>query len=78
MSTGVQFDEDKFNYSAKPQPNVAPHTGGPQYSAGETGGMAGWLMKKGWVKSPQSAQVMLLAIVAVNIIITIFMITYFL
>lgn len=77
MSSGIQFDEDKFNYSSKPQPNNSQPFSG-QYSSAEISGMAGWLVRKGWAKSPQSAQVIMIGLVIVNFIITIGIITYFL
>ncbi len=78
MSEGIQFDEDKFNYSVKPQPNFAG-TNGQQYSASSNAtGFAGWLIKKGWVKSESAAQVVLFGVILVNIIITIVIVTIFL
>lgn len=78
MSEGIQFDEDKFNYSVKPQPNFAG-TNGQQYSSSSNAtGLAGWLIKKGWVKSESAAQVVLFGVILVNIIITIVIVTIFL
>lgn len=78
MSTGVEFDEDKFSYGGRPKYQAAPggytayNTGGGQGS-----GMAGWLVRKGWAKTPAAAQGMLVVLIIVNIIVTYFVITYF-
>jgi hypothetical protein len=78
MSEGIQFDEDKFNYSVKPQPNFAG-TNGQQYSSSSNAtGLAGWLIKKGWVKSESAAQVVLFGVIGINIIITIVIIKFLL
>ena len=39
--------------------------------------MAGWLVRKGWAKTPAAAQGMLVVLIIVNIIVTYFVITYF-
>jgi len=44
----------------------------------QQGGIAGWLIKKGWAKSNSSAQMIMIAIVVVNIIITYILIKFFL
>jgi len=78
MSSEVQFDEDKFNYSVKPQPNFAG-TKSQQYSSpSNVRGLSGWLIKKGWVKSESAAQVVLFVVMGVNIVITIVIIKFFL
>lgn len=76
MSSGIEFEEDKFNYSSKPQPNVSQPFSG-QMSSVESAGMAGWLVRKGWAKSPQSAQIIMIGLVIVNIIVTILVVLYF-
>ena len=78
MSEGIQFDEDKFNYSVKPQPNFVGTNGQKYTSSSNVTGFAGWLIKKGWVKSESAAQVVLFAVMGINIIITIVMIKFLL
>ena len=72
MSSGIEFDEDKFNYSSKPQPNssggVNMQGGYPQRDAG---GIVGWLIRKGWAKTEASANIILLVVVVINIIVTV-------
>jgi len=84
MATGVEFDEDKFNYAPTRQ-NKAAGTGGAsapygklQYANSRPSGMAGWLMSHGWAKSERSAQGMLLIVVVINIVIMYIVIKYFL
>jgi hypothetical protein len=74
MSSGIEFDEDQFN---KRQSSVAGPTGQPQ-SAAEARGLAGWLMRRGWVKTYQGAQVFMIVLMCVNIAMTMYVITYFL
>ncbi|MEK7646677.1 MAG: hypothetical protein AAB381_03230 [Patescibacteria group bacterium] len=79
MASGIEFDEDKFNYSSKPQPNGV---GGPAVQSGYAprgaGGIVGWLISKGWAKNEASANIILLVLVVINIIITILVIRLFL
>lgn len=82
MASGVEFDEDKFNYGARPaRPGGIP-SGGMGYGrpapASNVPKMAQWLIKKGIVKSEGAAQGLLLAVVIINIIITFVVIYYFL
>lgn len=44
----------------------------------ESSGMAGWLIRHGWAKSQQSAQMILVAVVIIDIIATFMVIKYFL
>lgn len=74
MSSGVQFDEDKFNYSSKPQPNVSKMNNGQSSSGGS--GLSGWLIRKGFAKSENSAQVILISVLIINVIVT-FLLIYF-
>lgn len=80
MSSGVEFDEDALKYA--PRPNM--HTSSGSYSVNQYGTpsteprMVQWLMKKGIVKSPATAQVVLIALVVVNIVVTFIIIKYFL
>jgi hypothetical protein len=87
MSSGVEFDEDSFSYSAKPrvpgsvqgsQPN--DYGGVPGYNTSNSNphGMAGFLIRHGLAKSNNSAQIVLVAVVVLNIIITFIVIRYFL
>jgi len=88
MSTpGVEFDEDKFGYSGARMPgqNTNPTATREQsYYAqhpGPTGNepkMVQFLLRHGLAKSPNSAQVILIVIVIVNVIITYVVIKYFL
>jgi hypothetical protein len=72
MSSGIEFDEDKFNYSSKPQPNRAGGTSTQStYPQREAGGIVGWLIRKGWAKSETSANIILLVVVVINIVVTI-------
>lgn len=75
MPSGVEFDEDNMGFH-RPAPG-----GGFSMNKGAQApqsGMAGWLMRKGWVKSNNSAQFLLLGIVVVNAIIIFVLIKYFL
>jgi hypothetical protein len=72
MASGIEFDEDKFNYSSKPQPNGSGGTSMQgRYPQREAGGIVGWLVRKGWAKSETSANIILLVVVVINIVITI-------
>jgi hypothetical protein len=70
--SGVEFDTDT---QAMMQKMRAFNNGGNTQGVK---GMAGWLIRKGIVSSESSAQKVMLAIVAVNIIITIAIIVYIL
>ncbi len=74
MSTGVEFDEDKFRY-ANPQRPGGMNMGG---SSGARSSMNAWLMKHGLAKSDKSAQAILVAVVVINAIITFVVFKYFL
>ena len=72
MSSGIEFDEDKFNYSSKPQPgNTGGVTMQGRYPQREAGGIVGWLIRKGWAKSETSANAILLVVVVINIVVTV-------
>lgn len=80
MSSGVEFDEDQLKYA--PRANTTP--GGSFGAPGQfvtpnnEPRMVQWLMKKGIVKSPTAAQVILIGLVVINLIITFVVINYFL
>jgi hypothetical protein len=81
MSEGIEFDEDKLKYA--PRPNAHASLG--SYSAGQYGvpntnepRMIQWLMKKGIITSPAAGQVVLIAFVIINIIITFVVIKFIL
>jgi len=86
MSDQVQFEEDNFSYNSSkkssapgaPASNISVGYGHPQYDANIPRGMAGWLIKNGISKSPNSAQVILVAFVIFNVIITFIIIKYLL
>jgi hypothetical protein len=89
MSSGVEFDEDRLSYGVKPRPDAPNAPAGNLSSAdayaasryanaGSQPKMIGWLLRHGLAKSPQTAQIYLIAIVVINVIITYVIIKYFL
>lgn len=78
MSSGVEFEEDKFEYT--PQANsgqiLSNNQGIPDFNNTNHKGMIGWLIKKGIVKSENSAKAVLLVIVVINILITFYVISF--
>jgi hypothetical protein len=68
----VEFDEDKFQYG---RTGVRP--GMQNMQSGAQSGMSLWLIKKGIVKSDTGAQVVLVAIVIINILIVFLVFKYF-
>jgi len=74
MSDDVQFDTD-VQTDAMRRPPAAASFG---QHVSDVSGMAGWLIKHGWAKSPQSAQMILLAVVVADIVATFIVIKYFL
>lgn len=81
MSSGVEFDEDKFRYGHPVRPATSGQFAGQQapYSpSSDARGMIGWLVRRGWVKSEGAAQGILLGIVIANMIIMFIVITYYL
>ncbi|OHA16625.1 MAG: hypothetical protein A3C79_01735 [Candidatus Taylorbacteria bacterium RIFCSPHIGHO2_02_FULL_45_28] len=80
MSSGVEFDEDKASYGGRPPyAKQGSSFSGGNFSSGSSRQpkMVAWLMRKGIVKSPAAAQVVLIAVVVVNLVITYYVITYF-
>lgn len=75
MSSGIEFETDMNSYRRP----TAPGSGMPGGMGGgnEGRGMTGWLMRKGIVKSPNGAQVILVGVVIANVIIMYVVITYF-
>lgn len=78
MSSGVEFEEDKFEYSPQNQTQqTAPvFQGGVAPDAATHTGMIGWLIKKGIVKSENTGKYVLLAVIVINIIITFIVIKF--
>lgn len=77
MSNGVEFEEDKYGLGGQmnaQQRFVPGQSGGTSASSSK---MARWLINKGIVKSDSGAQIMLIVIVIINIIVTFFVIKYF-
>ncbi len=66
----VEFEGD---YKRTPQFTPSGALGQPQ-----TSGMSGWLLKKGIIKDQSQAGGVLLGFVILNIIVTIFVVYYFL
>ncbi len=65
MSENVQFDTDMQSASfGRPR----PQGGFGQPTDLAASGMAGWLLRHGWVKSPAAAQRVLVGIIVVDII----------
>jgi hypothetical protein len=75
--SNVTFDGDDF----RPQnTSSAPRSGSGipnAFNNTNQRGMTGWLMKKGWADSPAGAQGIMLALVGVNIIVTIIVLKYY-
>ena len=83
MASGVEFDEDSFRYgAARPGAPRSGASGGPAFggfnSSQNQPAMVRFLMNHGIVKSPAGAQGVLVGLIAVNIVITIIVIKYFL
>ena len=86
MASGVEFDEDKFSYSAKPQvPGSIPGAAYGGYNIPGYGnqnanihGMAGFLIRHGLAKTYHGAQMVLIGVVIFNVIVTFIVIHYFL
>jgi len=73
MSDDVQFDTDiQNNAMYRPGP-----TAGFGQTTSEASGMAGWLIRHGWAKTPAVAQGIMVAIIIIDIIITFIVIKYF-
>ena len=78
-SSGVEFDEDKLKYAPRSSASGGSYTPLNRYGSPNTEPkMVQWLMKKGIVKSPATAQIVLITLVIINIIITFVVIKYFL
>ena len=75
MASGVEFDEDNMGFR-RPVPGGG-FSMNKGYQSQQTG-MSGWLMRKGWVKSNSGAQMVLIAVVVVNAVITYIIIKFFL
>ncbi len=86
MSSGVQFEEDNLNFS-KPHPTSpggsssqsttsAQFANYSRFGGHNSSKMVQWLIKKGVVKSPNSAQAILILVVIINTLITFVVIKY--
>jgi hypothetical protein len=80
MSSGVEFEEDKFSFNKTTPTASTPGVpnmgyGRPQIPS-NTPKMAQWLMKHG-IKSSHAAQVVLVVIVIINIIISFIVVNMF-
>lgn len=83
MTSGVEFEEDnlsrsygKTNSSAQGFSSSTNNYQG--YGESDVRGMAGWLIRRGIVKSQQGAQLMLVGVIIFNLIVTAVFITIFL
>ncbi len=82
MSSGVEFDEDRWGgarpsagspaggFSGGSQMGGAPVYNYGGYGGGNAKGISGWLQRHGIAKSDKSAQYIMLAIIILNIAIT--------
>lgn len=84
MSSGVEFEEDKFSYTPR-KPSPGGFSVSPPITATGTSTinhndpkMVQWLMKKGFATSPGAAQGILIAVIIINALITYFVISYLL
>ncbi len=82
MSSGVEFDEDTIGRAQRP--TVAQQTPSSQGSAGfgmsvnpNDPKMIQWLMRRGFARSPNAAQGILILVIILNVIITYALISYF-
>jgi hypothetical protein len=74
MSDDVQFETDiQSNAMHRPRP-----VAGFGQMTSETSGMAGWLIRHGWAKTPAAAQGIMIAIIIIDIIAIFVVIRYFL
>ena len=73
MPDNVQFDTDVQN-SAVRRPGPAASFG---QTTSEASGMAGWLMRHHLAKSPESAQIVMIAVIVVDIIAVFIIVKYF-
>ena len=78
MSNGVEFDSDSGSrYAPRPGSTLGTTVPSNFSPTGNEPKMVRWLMKKGIIKSPRAGQAILIAVVIVNIIVTILVINYF-
>ena len=73
MSNGVEFEGE--SYSANRQRLQSNFSSGQEVSSSK---LVRWLITKGIVSSERAAQILLLVVVILNIIVTFFVIKYFL
>jgi hypothetical protein len=67
MTPGIEFDEDRGNYTSRMQQGSQPSSK-----------MASWLIQHGFAKTPAGAQVILICLAVVNLILCFVVIKYFL
>jgi hypothetical protein len=87
MSSGVEFDEDKFSYGVKPQSSAGKTSGGfstpnayaPASYANDASQprMVRFMIKHGLAKTPKVAQAYLVALVIIDFIAAFILIKYF-
>ena len=78
MSSGVEFDEDKWLSNRQATQRQTSTGGGPVYSGGgyasgggsDVKGLSGWLIRHRLAKDYKSAQIILLVIMVIDFIIT--------
>lgn len=78
MSSNVEFETDKIAYPTRSRVSSGFVGNSNSFGANNEPKMVRWLMKKGIVKSPAAAQVVLITMVIINLIITYIIIKYFL
>lgn len=74
--SNVQFEED-FNSRQPTSSNVQGGFVNP-YVSQSSRGMAGWLVSKGIIKEESQAKGILLGVVVFNMVVTLFVVFYFL
>jgi len=78
MSSGIEFEEDNFSKNYAQTSSSQAYTNQNIYSNSEERGMVGWMIKHNLAKSRQAAQYYLLGVIAINLLITLITIIYFL
>lgn len=68
MAAGIEFEDDKGRYGTPAY--MKSRAAGPS-------GIAGWLMRRGFAKSEQSAQIIQIAIIVVNLVLAFLLVKAF-
>ena len=77
--SNIEFDSDVPDVQRSGSSSPRPGFGGMSQSNGsQKSGMAGWLIRHGWVRSENAAQIFLIGIIVVNVVATIILLKYFL